>query len=225
MWIVAMHGISRMLALFLYLNGIPVLALPLALADWYQIVARWVLLWEGRVPGLKYPILELSDLALNGYMLAKPKQCLALKQFGAFYVHVAHWRDRLGRDIYYTDCRHKTTARCCWYSVENLLSLLQRSILKTDITLMAILPTVRFGNVQRCDLPLSNLDHRAPIIRSFNTTQVAWIWSICSWQVIHPCHVDEMESVNFLLVQRALSLSGWKSWWFSGHFFEVCAKC
>jgi hypothetical protein len=50
---------------------------------------------------------------------------LGIEAIWSIYVYVAHWRTRLGRDIYYTDCRHKTTAIVVVDTLlENLLSLL-----------------------------------------------------------------------------------------------------
>jgi hypothetical protein len=63
---------------------------------------------------------------------------LGLEAIWSIYISVAHWRYRIGRGIYVVDC-----------SEENILSLLQRFILRTYTALKAILPVIQVGNVQR----------------------------------------------------------------------------
>jgi hypothetical protein len=134
----------------------------------------------GSLVGRENPGSRISSLGTFGpcskWLCAfKPKQCLALKQIWSIYVNVAHWRARLGRDIYYMDCGHKTTAIVVVdtpWRISCLCSLWQRSILRTNTTLMVILPAVRVGNVQRWVLftSISYIDHLAPIhVRHFTT--------------------------------------------------------
>jgi hypothetical protein len=149
MLIIAMHAISRIFALF---TIIWIECLFRHSCRPQPIVAGWGLLWVGRIPSLEYPILELLDLALNGYMLAKPKQCLALKQFGAFMfmLHIGELDLVEISTSWSVDIRRLIVVVNTLWRISCLCSLQQRCILRTNTTLMAILPVVRFGNVQRC---------------------------------------------------------------------------